>query len=40
MLQPHKILKKIIMGTQRAKIMGSEGGFYGIDYGRWRFWTI
>jgi hypothetical protein len=38
MLHPHKILKKKIMGSQREKIMGSEGGHYGFDYGRWSFW--
>ncbi len=28
------------MGTQQEKIMGSEGGFYGFDYGRWNFLNI
>jgi hypothetical protein len=29
MLHPHKISQKIFMGTQREKIMGSEGVFMG-----------
>jgi hypothetical protein len=30
----------VFMGTQREKIMGSEGAFYVFDYGRWNFWTF
>ncbi len=39
MLHPHKNLN-FFMGSQREKIMGSEGGYYGFDYGRWSFWTM
>jgi hypothetical protein len=34
MLHPHKNLNFFFMGSQREKIMGSEGGYYGFDYGR------
>jgi hypothetical protein len=34
MLHPDKILQLFFMGTQQEKIMGLEGFFYGLDYGR------
>jgi hypothetical protein len=35
---PENLAIVFFLGTQQEKIMGSEGGFYGFDYGKSKYY--